>query len=44
MSATEYVPDYLRSATKDGKKPTFIDSGHYMLSNGEFSKCRVHSY
>ena len=32
------LADYLRSDTKDGKKSTFLDSGHYMLSNGELSK------
>ena len=32
------VPDYLRSGTKDGNQSTFLDSGHYMVSNGELSK------
>ena len=36
--ATEYagvdkLPDYLRSDTKD---MTFLDSGHYMHSNGHY--------
>ena len=39
--ATEYpgvekLPDYLRSDTRDVKKSTFLDNGHYMLSNGHY--------
>ena len=41
--ATEYagvdkLPEYLRSVMKVGKKSTYLDSGHYILSNGQLSK------
>ena len=41
--ATEYagldkLPDYLGSDTKEAKKSTFLDSAHYMLSNGHYWK------
>ena len=32
------LPDHLRSDTIEKKKSTFLDRGHYMLSNGELSK------
>ena len=41
--ATEYaevdeLPDYLHSDTKDVNQSTFLDSGHYMLSNIQLSE------
>ena len=37
-AGVDKLPDYLRSSLTEKNKSTFLDSGHYMLSNGELSK------
>ena len=41
-AGVDKLPDYLRSDTKDGKKSTFLDSGHFLLSNSHYWKIIDH--